>query len=964
MAWMLVAGVVAIDLCVAALVALPLRLELIQERAATMVAAGNLARLLDDDLTAALDKVDLAVHATADEHWRQLEDDRIDGPALDAFLERELARAPDLIGLRITDSSGVVRHGAPKAEAGVGVSLADREFFAPLQAGAAGPFATKPYVGRLSGRPVLTIARRLSSPGGGFAGVVTGAVALDRISALISTLDVGPHGSVSVRFHDMSLVARTGPKGANTGFGSTSVSPELKRVVDADLAAGTYDARAGADDFERSFAFRKLSRYQLYVLVGLSPADYLAGWRRQAEVAGGMVVLFSLGIFIGAWFIHRGWGQRLEYERLLLERSERLRASEERYRVVADNTHDWEFWAGPDGRPSYVSPSCASVSGHAAEEFLQDPGLLRRLVHPDDSEAVEAHEREVVAQPGPKQLAFRIVLPDGQTRWIEHRCKPVVDAGGQPLGLRGSYQDIHTRRLAEEALAQEKERLAVTLRSIGDGVIATDLEQRVVLLNSVAERLTGWTMAEAEGRPISEVFRIVNSETGLPVENPAAMALASGRIVELANHTSLLGRDGRSYVIADSGSPIRDRESRVIGAVLVFRDITVQERAEEELARVQKVESLAVLAGGIAHDFNNLLAAIVGNISYARAAVAGRPEVAEALADAEGASLRARALTQQLLTFARGGAPVKMQVDLAKLVEEAARFAAHGSGTACQFELSPGLEAVVDEGQIGQVVQNLVLNGIQAMASAGNLRIAGEPCALPAENPFALQPGRYVCLTVKDQGPGIPPEVLPRIFDPFFTTKVDGNGLGLSICHSIVRKHEGHIEVSSRPRAGTTFRVYLPASRAAEEKRGAVATSESPAAAGRRRLLVMDDEEAIRTLVARALRPLDYEVVDARDGQEALTRYAEAKAEGRPFAGVLMDLTIPGAMGGKEAIARLRALDPDVVAIVSSGYSTDPVMAHHVEYGFRGVLVKPYLVEDLREVLTRLLDSRGREACG
>ncbi|GEJ58871.1 PAS domain S-box protein [Anaeromyxobacter diazotrophicus] len=956
MAWRLAAGVLAIDLCVAALVAYPLRQELAQQRAAALASAGNLAHLLDDDLTAALDKIELAVHAAADEWERTPEAERA-GPALDAFLERERARVPDLAGLRITDGAGVIRHGAPKALAGVGVSLADREFFGPLQAGApAGTFVTKPYLGRLSGRQILAVARQLASPDGRFAGAVAGTFALERLSVLLSTLDVGPHGSVSVRARDLSLVARSGPPGDHVEFGSTSVSPELRRVVDAGLAHGTYDARAGADGFDRSFAFRKLSRYPFYVLVGLAPADYLAAWRRQSQLAGGLVVLFWCGTIAGAWFVHRAWRQRLQYERLLVERTERLRASEQRYRVVADNTHDWEFWAGTDGRPSYVSPSCFAISGHTAEEFLADPGLLRRLVHPDDRAVVEAHEREVKARPGPTQLTFRLVRPDGQARWIEHRCKPVVDAAGQPLGLRGSYQDIHTRKLAEEALAQEKERLAVTLRSIGDGVIATDLEQRVVLLNSVAERLTGWTAAEAEGRPLAEVFRIVHSETGAPVENPIAKALATGRIVELANHTSLLRRDGRSCVIADSGSPIRDRDSRIIGAVLVFRDITVQERAEQELARVQRVESLAVLAGGIAHDFNNLLTSIFGNLSYAREAVAGPPEVAEALADAEGASLRARSLTQQLLTFARGGAPVKEQVDLAELVEETARFAAHGSGTACQFDLAPGLAAVVDAGQIGQVVQNLVLNGIQAMASGGTLRISGAPCAVPAVNPFALPPGRYVRLTVQDQGPGIAPEVLPRIFDPFFTTKAEGNGLGLSICHSIVLKHDGHIEAASRPGEGAAFHVYLPASDAAAEPLEAAA-AEPPAPAGGRRVLVMDDEDAIRALVARTLRPLDYEVVGARDGQEALAQYARAQEEGRPFAAVLMDLTIPGGMGGKEAIAKLRALDPGVVAIVSSGYSTDPVMAHHADHGFRGVLVKPYLAEDLRRVLSRVLGS-------
>jgi signal transduction histidine kinase/ActR/RegA family two-component response regulator len=396
-----------------------------------------------------------------------------------------------------------------------------------------------------------------------------------------------------------------------------------------------------------------------------------------------------------------------------------------------------------------------------------------------------------------------------------------------------------------------------------------------------------------------------------------------------------------------------------LGAWLAIRTWRQQELSAAQLMRVQRIESLAIVAGGIAHDFNNLLTGIVGNISVAREQIPSDSPAAEALADAEGASLRARGLTHQLLTFARGGAPVRKPVDLGALTAEAARFAAHGAGTALKLELAQGLYVDADPGQLGQVVQNLVINGIQAMGSSGKLvvRVAQ---ARPGERGVAtLRPGRYATLSVQDGGPGIPSDLLPRIFDPFFTTKTTGKGLGLAICHSIVLKHDGHIEVTSPPGAGATFSVHLPLL----DRGAADAAERAPAAPppllAARRVLVLDDEEPVRRLVRRLLEPQGCDVVEACDGQEAVDRYGEALAAGRPFDAVLMDLTIPGGMGGLEAFLRIRALDPDVAAVVSSGYSTDPVMSDWQARGFRGALAKPYVAGALREALGRLERAEG-----
>jgi len=530
---------------------------------------------------------------------------------------------------------------------------------------------------------------------------------------------------------------------------------------------------------------------------------------------------------------------------------------------------------------------------------------------------------------------------------------------GTDLGLLLSFNVLTWlgAALAGRAVRRQRsaeERLAATLRSIGEGVIAIDVQRRVLFMNGVAERLTGCGSEESRGRPLEEVYHLVERRTRMPLPGAVTRALETMASVETPGRIAVQGRDGALHAVAETGAPIRDRSGAVRGAVLVFRDTTAQERAEEELTRVQKVESLAVLAGGIAHDFNNLLTGITGNLSLAREQASPETEVAAALADAEAAALRARSLTHQLLTFSRGGAPVKSRVDLSTLVEEVARFAAHGAGTALQFDLSPDLPVDVDPGQIGQVVQNLVINGIQAMASSGTLRVETRRVRSAGGLGAGAPATDLALLAVTDSGPGIPSEVLPHIFDPFFTTKVQGKGLGLTICHSIVTRHGGSIDASSPAGQGATFRVTLPVSRP-PERADPTGQAVAPRQAAGCRILIMDDEETVRRLAERTLQPLGYEVAGARDGREAVALYGEALQTGRPFAAVVMDLTIPGGMGGLETLDRLRAVDPGVVAIVSSGYSNNPVMAAASSHGFHGILAKPYVADDLRNAVARAL---------
>lgn len=541
---------------------------------------------------------------------------------------------------------------------------------------------------------------------------------------------------------------------------------------------------------------------------------------------------------------------------------------------------------------------------------------------------------------------------------VGNKNDPYDDADVRQLTLLmdGMWKLIQQKQAAE-ALAAEKERLAVTLSSIGDAVIATDMAGKVQLMNHVAEELTGWSQAEALGQPVLQVCQLLDQSGQQPQEGFIPSLLAGQSLSEQT--FLLLTREGRERLIAAGGAPIINQHQQVQGAVLVFRDITLQRSLETELLKAAKLHSLGLLAGGIAHDFNNILTAILGNLSLGLLQVEeGQVDgnLPARLRDAEKATLRARDLVQRLLTFAKGGAPVKRLASLQDIVEESAAFASSGSPSRCQFHLPPDLwHLEVDEGQISQVIQNLVINAVQAMPQGGNINLAAANVELPANSGLPLPPGRYVRLTVTDEGIGIPPDHLPHIFDPYFSTKQQGSGLGLSTVYAIVRNHEGHITVNSQLGHGTTFTIYLPASAKHLTSRQRPAME---LAFGQGPILVMDDEPMVRDVVARMLRRLGYEVTTAADGQEALASYQEAMATSRPFVGVILDLTVPGGMGGKETLERLRELDPAVVALVSSGYAEDAIMTHYQEYGFRGVIKKPYRLEELGRALHQVL---GRE---
>ena len=378
-------------------------------------------------------------------------------------------------------------------------------------------------------------------------------------------------------------------------------------------------------------------------------------------------------------------------------------------------------------------------------------------------------------------------------------------------------------------------------------------------------------------------------------------------------------------------------------------------RGEEEMLRAAKRESLELLAGGVAHDFNNLLTALLGNLSLARMDTAVTDTVQDWLEEAEKAAGRARDLTHQLLTFSKGGEPVRRLVDLGEYLREAAQFARQGSRVRCEFSLPADLwPAEVDAGQIGQVIHNLVLNAVQVMPGGGVVTVTARNVTREMARPLGLGSGNFVVVTVGDEGPGIRSEDMARIFQPYFTTKSEGSGLGLATSQAIARRHFGALRVESPPGQGATFFLYLPAKPGVrvEKETGSPTV---PMMSGR--VLFMDDEPSIRQIAPNLLRRLGFEAEVVSDGLEAIKAYVRAAAEGRRFDVVILDLTVPAGMGGCEAMSRLREIDPAVQVIVSSGYAADPVMLDHRTHGFCGVVNKPYSLSMLAAVLNRVMEG-------
>jgi PAS domain S-box-containing protein len=516
---------------------------------------------------------------------------------------------------------------------------------------------------------------------------------------------------------------------------------------------------------------------------------------------------------------------------------------------------------------------------------------------------------------------------------------------------RELIKEVEARKYAEDASKQSVSLLRATIESTNDGILVVDKCGMVVDWNK--RFLEMWSIPD-------QLILLRNDDHLLAfVQNQLVNSdefVAKVRILynqpEEESLDMLRFKDGRIF---ERYSRPQYIFNQIVGRVWSFRDITERKRMEEDILKSQKLESLGVLAGGIAHDFNNLLTGIMGNISLSKMYMDHSSKAFARLEEAEKACTLTRDLTSQLLTFAKGGAPIKKLDSMTRIIMDNAGFVLRGSNVRCEFLLPEDLWTVeVDAGQMSQVINNLIINADHAMPDGGTITVQAENVMLDAEDPLPLSEGRYVHILVRDQGVGIPAENLPKIFDPYFTTKKKGSGLGLASVYSIIMRHDGYVGVESKQGMETTFHLYLPASGKCIVKETSLPELRQ-AGKVKGRILVMDDEKVVRQTVCEILGHLGYGVDVCEDGTAALNLYREARGSGMPYALVIMDLTIPGGMGGKILMKKLLEIDSDARGIVTSGYSNDPIIAHHREYGFSGVITKPFKVDEMAEIIRTLV---------
>ncbi|MDA8346342.1 MAG: PAS domain S-box protein [Thermaerobacter sp.] len=617
---------------------------------------------------------------------------------------------------------------------------------------------------------------------------------------------------------------------------------------------------------------------------------------------------------------------------------------------------------GADGRISFANQTALRMVDLSEEEVLgREFSDVFWICHADGTlyGPAECPVARILVEGGVKREADCLLQGLSGLRVPIDYTVTAKTEEGSIVGAVVLFVDVSHRRRYEEEKQLVAERFLAMLDQVGDPVLMEDLAGRVTFVNRSGQELLGVStgqfrdtvqsrygsvrLLDWRGLPLSDQDHVVEwvKRTGKPVGKVE-------RIIERPDGT-------RRFLLLDAG-PVFDKNGSIGGAIFTLHDVTERRAVEEELLRTRRIESVGVLAGGIAHDFNNILAVMLGNLSLARAETPPDADSAELLLQAETACRQATRLTRQLLTFSKGGAPITQPLALPGLVEESVRFLLSGSTVKARFDMSDHLWSVeADEGQISQVLQNLLVNAKQAMPEGGTVRVETRNCRVTQRDSLPLAPGDYVRISICDEGAGIAPDVIDRIFDPYFSTKPSGQGLGLATTWSIVRRHRGHISVETLSAGGTAFHVYLPRSHRAAP--AATSPGVLPRSVGK--ILVMDDDAAVRQIAERMLRNLGHLADGVGEGAAAVARCKEALQRGEHYDLAILDLTVSGGMGGEEASSRLREIDPGIKLIASSGYSNDAILADHAAHGFDGVLAKPYRVGDLEQLIDGLLLGDG-----
>ena len=612
-------------------------------------------------------------------------------------------------------------------------------------------------------------------------------------------------------------------------------------------------------------------------------------------------------------------------------------------RIIIENPELWEF------EKLRIE---ALLEARPRKEFPE----TRRVININNELIAESSDRPA----GPVMVRSAALYDAGTVVGrieISRSLRPLIVRTGQigllmlPLGIL-AFIVLHTLPIraiykSEQALRQSEEKYRDLFENANDAIFVLGADLHYQDANKKGLELFGYPKHELLSLRIPDL---------IPPEQLSRSQREFNKLANGGSYEKFIGKvirkDGTILDVEVSSSAIIEKGA-IVGSRDIVRDITGRMKMEEEIRKSQKLESLGIMAGGIAHDFNNLLTGILGNISIALLHVDRDNNTRRRLMEAEKASLRAKGLVQQLLTFSIGGAPIKKTVMINNLIRESALFSLRGTTVKCNFSIPDDLLPVeVDEGQINQVINNLVINAVQASPAGGTIHIAAENISLANPGGLSLDPGEYVRLDIQDFGMGILKEHLVKIFAPFFSTKLGGSGLGLATAYSIIKKHGGQITVDTELAAGTTFHVFLPAS---DKLLSPSRIEDEQPLHGKGNILVMDDEEIIRDVAAEMLKEMGYAVEVTTDGAKALEAFARARVSGMPFDVVILDITIPGGLGGQQTVEKMIEIDPHVKAIVSSGYSHDPIMSDYRKYGFKGVAAKPYRIKELGDTIAAVI---------
>ena len=806
----LVAGVVLVNLFVFILAGLSMRQSHRQFQERAEITTRNLAQALESDLSGTLKTDDVALFAIMDEYQRQRAGGGVDGAVLNAHIERVRSRLPEIDALRIADAQGVLVYGTG-VEPGANISVADRPHFIHLRDGPKEGLAiSRPQVSRIDQKWVIALARRIDQSDGSFGGMVFAAVALEQLSRSFSDLNVGLHGAITLRDGELNIVVRH-PIASRAGSeaGQNTVSEPLQKLLRNGRESGTYTAVSIVDNIERTYSYRKIADTPLFITVGLARDDYLAEWRTVAIRLAALVALFALITLAAAWLFYRDWKRQANSV-------EALARQEAKFRTVADFTYDWEYWQGPNWEILYMTPSCERITGYSPAEFVADPGLLLRIIYPEDSRLMDQHLHDINYQDG-ALVNFRIVRRDGAIRSISHHCRPVSGQDGEPMGRRISNRDVTERKQMEDALRESEERWKFALEGSGDGVWDWNIQSGEALYSKRYKEMLGYAENEI-GNTSDEWAKRVHRED-LPGVMANIQDHIAGKTAAAIVEFRMSCKDGSwKWILGRGMVAERDADGKPVRLVGTNTDISARKQAESALrdkteALLHSNADLEQFAYSISHDMRQPLRMVTGHLQLLERGLKdtldedNRVNLAFALDGAR----RMDAMIVSLLDYSRIGRKTGSKEWMAsrESLDEALAFLAPSiaeSGAAISVAGEwPRVFASRDE--LTRLFQNLIGNAVKYHAADQAPRVEVASGTTP----------QLWRVSVQDHGIGIAPQQIDRLFQ-FFSrlqsrARYEGTGMGLALCRKIAEHHAGRIWVESTGEGlGSTFVFELPLS--------------------------------------------------------------------------------------------------------------------------------------------------------